>query len=55
MIGRNSLLRVVWHRKRLPMDAVDDPSSGQVVWGLGQTDLVGGNPAHGRGMELDDL
>lgn len=26
----------------------------QVRWGSGQFDLKGGNPAHGRGLELDD-
>lgn len=29
--------------------------SGQSGWGLGQTDMVGGNPACGRGYELGDL
>jgi len=24
-------------------------------WGPGQPELVGGNPVHGRGLELDDL
>ena len=28
---------------------------GQAEWGLGQPDLVGGIPAHGKGLELDDL
>ena len=28
---------------------------GQVGWGPGQPDLVGGSPAHGRGLELDGL
>lgn len=27
----------------------------QAGWGLGQLDLVGAIPAHGRGLELDDL
>lgn len=28
---------------------------GWVAWGPGQPDLVGGSPAHSRGVELDDL
>jgi len=28
---------------------------GQVGWGLSHTDLVGGNPAHRKGGELDDF
>ncbi|GAB0193696.1 hypothetical protein GRJ2_001834900 [Grus japonensis] len=28
---------------------------GQVGWGFGQPGLVAGVPAHGRGLELDDL
>lgn len=28
---------------------------GQIEWGSGQPDLVGGNPVHGTGLELDDL
>jgi len=28
---------------------------GQAGWGPGQPDLVGGSPAHGRGLEQDDL
>ena len=28
---------------------------GQVGWGLGQPELVGGSPDHGRQLELDDL
>ena len=28
---------------------------GQAGWGPGQADLVVGNPANGRGLELDDL
>ena len=33
------------------------PISGgiQVGWGTGQPELVGGSPAHDRGLELDDL
>ena len=27
----------------------------QVEWGPGQPDLMGGNPASGGGLELDDL
>jgi len=25
----------------------------QIRWDLGQSDLAGGNPVHGRGLELD--
>ena len=28
---------------------------GQIEWGSGQPDLVGGNPVHGTRLELDDL
>jgi len=28
---------------------------GQAGWSPGQPDLVGGNSAHGRGLELDGL
>jgi len=28
---------------------------GQVGWGPGQAELVGGSPAHGRGLELSGL
>jgi len=28
---------------------------GQAGWDLGQPDLMAGNSAHGRGLELDDL
>ena len=31
------------------------PHQGQVEWGPGQPDVVGGQPAHGRGLELDGL
>ena len=30
-------------------------TQGQVGWGPGQPELVGGSPAHGRGLELGDL
>lgn len=28
---------------------------GPLGWGLGPLDLLGGNPVHGRGLELDVL
>lgn len=28
---------------------------GQVVWGLGQPDLLGGSPTHSRGLEPSEL
>lgn len=38
---------------------MDTPSiwggvQGPLGWGLGQLDLLGGNPVHGRGLELDN-
>jgi len=41
----------------LPKEAMDTPSiwgggQGPLGWGLGQLDLLGGNPVHGRGLEL---
>jgi len=47
------MMRVVrcWHR--LPREATDAPSG--PGWMDGQPDLVGGVPAHSRGLELDDL
>ena len=43
---------------QLPREAVGAPSlevRGQVGWGPGQPELVGGSPAHRTGVELDDL
>ena len=46
-----------WHK--LPRASVGAPSlgsvQGQAGWGFGQPGLVGGVPAHGRGLEVDDL
>ena len=45
-----------WHR--LPTEDVDAILGGiqvQVVWGPGQPNLVAGNSAHGRGLEVDNL
>lgn len=54
MLGENSLLRVVRHR--LPTEIVDARSLGVFKASLdGQPDLVGGSPARGRGLGLDDL
>ena len=50
--------RVVTH---LPKEVVDTPSlgdihiQGQAGCGSGQRGLVVGDPAHGRGLKLDDL
>jgi len=47
---------VVWHRSRLPREAVDAPSLEVFKSRLdGQPNLMCGSPAHGRGLELDGL
>jgi len=48
------------HWNRLPKEVVDAPSlpggiQGQAGCGSGQPGLVVGDPAHSRGLELDDL
>ena len=43
---------------QLPREAVDAHSwsiQGQAGWGPGQPELVGGSPAHGRGLGLGGL
>ena len=57
MICRNSLLkRAVTHWCRLPGKAVDAPSLKAFKARLDrQPNLVGGNPVHGRGLELGGL
>ena len=49
--------RVVRHWNRLPREGYPIPGGiqGQVGWGPGQPELVGGSSAHGRELELDDL
>lgn len=51
-------MRVVRSWQRLPGEAVDASSlaviQGQVECGLGQPVLLGGSPAPGRRLELDD-
>ena len=51
--------RVVMHWTRLPKEAVDAPSleasiQGQAGCGSGQPGLAVGDPAHSRGLKLDD-
>ena len=52
-------VRVVRHWNRLPGEAEDTPFlevfNVMLQVGLGQPDIVGGIPAYGRGLELDDL
>ena len=59
MFGRNFFTRgAVRYRNKPPRKVVETPSGGfqgQVGWGPGQSDLVGGNPVHGGGLELSDL
>ncbi|PKU35625.1 hypothetical protein llap_14069 [Limosa lapponica baueri] len=43
-------LRMVRHCNRFPREVVDAPSLGQIGWGFEQPGLVGGVPAHGRGV-----
>jgi len=59
-VRRKSFTRRVvrpWHG--LSREAVGIPTldvvEGQVGWGHGQPELVGGSRAHGSGLELDDL
>lgn len=47
------MMRVVRPWYRLHREAVGIQS--QVRWDFGQPGLVGGNPARGRGLELDEL
>ena len=51
--------RVAMHWTRLPKEAVDAPSleasiQGQAGCGSGQPGLAVGDPAHSRGLKLDD-
>ena len=50
--------RCVRHWHELPRETAGAPSleaQGQVGWGPGQPELVGGSPAHGRGLGLSGL
>jgi len=53
MLRGNSLLRG-WHRLSRVL-WVPGGAKGQAGWGPGQPELVGGSPAYGRRLELDDL
>jgi len=37
------------------MRLISEGIQGQVGLDHGQSDLIGGNPDHGKGLELDDL
>jgi len=50
--------RTVRHRHQLPRSCgcpIPAGAQGQAGWGAGQTGLVLGNSAHGRGLKLNDL
>lgn len=55
ILGRNSSVARSWNK--LPRDVVDAPclEAFKARLGIGQPDLVGGNLAHGRLLELDHI
>jgi len=58
MLGRNSLLNsgaLAQAAQRSCECPISEGVQSHVGWGIGQSDLVGSNPSHGRGLELDDL
>ena len=59
MIGKNSLLREWWGTSTAAQRDSGFPipgcAQGQIGWGPGQPDLMSGNTAHSKELELDDL
>ena len=57
VIGRLAASRATahWDAQRCCGCRIPGGAQGQVGWGLGQPELVGGSPDHGRQLELNDL